>query len=106
MGTDAGNIGTLHAASVPAEMKAMAAAGMPPRAVLASATILAARMLGVEKELGTVEAGKTADLVLLGRDPRADAGAVEYVELVVRRGRIVAGTQELYPVPRVVAPVR
>lgn len=104
MGTDAGNIGTLHAASVPAEMKAMAAAGMPPRAVLASATIVAARMLGVERENGTIEAGKTADLVLLGADPRTDAGAVEHVELVVRGGRIVAGTPDLYPAPMTVSP--
>lgn len=91
MGTDAGNIGTLHAASVPAEMKAMAAAGMPSRAVLASATIVAARMLGADKEIGTVEPGKTADLVMLGSDPRLDIGAVEHVEMVVRGGRIVAG---------------
>ncbi|HMJ93466.1 MAG TPA: amidohydrolase family protein [Allosphingosinicella sp.] len=105
MGTDAGNIGTLHAASVTAEMKAMAAAGMPPRAVLASATIVAARMLGAEGEIGTVDVGKTADLVLLGEDPRVDAGAVEDVELVVRGGRIVAGTPELYPVPVAVSAI-
>lgn len=89
MGTDAGNIGTLHAASVSAEMKAMQAAGMPSRAVLASATIVAARMLGAEREIGTIEPGKTADLVLLGADPRLDVGAVERVELVLRGGRIV-----------------
>ncbi|HEY5721655.1 MAG TPA: amidohydrolase family protein [Allosphingosinicella sp.] len=104
MGTDAGNIGTLHAASVPAEMKAMAAAGMPPRAVLASATIVPARMLGVENEIGTVEAGKTADLVLLGQDPRADAGAVEDVELVVRGGRIVGADPQFLKLPMAVVP--
>ena len=58
MGTDAGNIGTLHAASVPAEMAAMAAAGMPPRAVLASATIAPALMLGVARELGSSSAAR------------------------------------------------
>ncbi len=104
MGTDAGNIGTLHAASVPAEMRAMAAAGMPPRAVLASATIVAARMLGAGNELGTVEPGKTADLVLLGADPRRDIGAVEQVELVVHGGRVVAGTRELWRAPIAVIP--
>ena len=99
MGSDAGNIGTLHAASVPAEMKAMAAAGMPPRAVLASATIVPARMLGVEREVGTIEPGKTADLVLLGTDPRTDAGAVEDVEMVLRAGRIVGANPEFYRIP-------
>ncbi|MGZ8998972.1 MAG: amidohydrolase family protein, partial [Allosphingosinicella sp.] len=58
-------------------------------AVLASATIVAARMLGAEKEIGTIEPGKSADLVLLGADPRLDIGAVEDVQLVVRGGRIV-----------------
>jgi imidazolonepropionase-like amidohydrolase len=86
MGTDAGNIGTLHAISVPAEMEAMEEAGMPARAVLASATIAAARMLGVERELGSVEPGKVADLVLLREDPRRDASAVAAVDLVLRKG--------------------
>lgn len=89
MGTDAGNIGTLHASSVPAEMEAMEAAGMPPRAVLASATIAAARMLGVERELGSIERGKIADLVLLREDPRRDAGAVASVDLVLRKGKVI-----------------
>jgi len=89
MGTDAGNIGTLHASSVPAEMEAMEAAGMPARAVLASATIAAARMLGAERELGSIEQGKVADLVLLREDPRRDAGAVAAVDLVLRKGMVV-----------------
>jgi imidazolonepropionase-like amidohydrolase len=89
MGTDAGNIGTLHASSVPSEMEAMQAAGMPPRAVLASATIAAARMLGAERELGSIERGKVADLVLLREDPRRDAGAVAAVDLVVRKGKVI-----------------
>ena len=89
MGTDAGNIGTLHAVSVAEEMEAMEEAGMPARAVLASATIAPARMLGVERELGSIEPGKTADLVLLREDPRQDASAVAAVDLVLRKGRIV-----------------
>jgi imidazolonepropionase-like amidohydrolase len=89
MGTDAGNVGTLHAVSVPAEMAAMAEAGMPPRAVLASATIAAARMLKAERDLGSVEKGKIADLVLLREDPRKDVRAVTSVALVLRAGRVI-----------------
>ena len=89
MGTDAGNIGTPHAVSVPTEMAAMAAAGMPARAVLASATIAPARMLGAERELGSIEAGKIADLVLLREDPRGDVRAVRAVDMVVRGGRVI-----------------
>ena len=89
MGTDAGNIGTLHAVSVPAEMRAMQDAGMPARAVLSSATIAAARMLGAERELGSIEPGKLADLVLLREDPRRDIGAVAAVDTVLRKGRLI-----------------
>jgi hypothetical protein len=89
MGTDAGNIGTVHAASVPAEMTAMADAGMPARAVLASATIIPARMLGREKDIGSIERGKIADLVLLRQDPRSDVAAVGSVDLVIRGGKIL-----------------
>jgi hypothetical protein len=89
MGTDAGNIGTLHAASVAEEMEAMEEAGMPARAVLASATINAARMLGAARELGSIEPGKVADLVLLREDPRKDAAAVASVETVLRKGRVI-----------------
>jgi imidazolonepropionase-like amidohydrolase len=90
MGTDAGNIGTLHAVSVPAEMEAMAAAGMPPRAVLASATIAPARMLGAARDLGSVTRGKVADLVLLREDPRRNIAAVAKIDTVIRNGHVVA----------------
>lgn len=94
MGTDAGNIGTLHAVSVAAEMEAMEQAGMPARAVLSSATIAPARMLGVERELGSVERGKVADLVLLREDPRRDASAVAAVDLVLRKGQLIQAGSE------------
>jgi imidazolonepropionase-like amidohydrolase len=89
MGTDAGNIGTFHAVAVAEEMEAMETAGMPARAVLASATIAPARMLGVEKELGSIETGKVADLVLLREDPRRDASAVAAVDAVLRKGVLI-----------------
>lgn len=91
MGTDAGNIGTLHAGAVPGEMAAMAAAGMSPRAVLGAATIAPARLLRRDRTSGSVTVGKTADLVLLRDDPRADIRAVATVDGVVRAGRWIEG---------------
>ena len=86
MGTDAGNPGTLHGPSVYAEMEAMQAAGLKPAEVLACATRVAAKALSREKEIGTVEKGKLADLLVLGADPSVDIANARTVKGVVRGG--------------------
>jgi imidazolonepropionase-like amidohydrolase len=96
MGTDAGNPGTAHGPSVFGEMEAMQQAGMPARAVFASATIIAARALGLEKEIGSVEPGKRADLVVFGADPTADTRNARQIRLVVRNG-VLRTRDELMP---------
>jgi imidazolonepropionase-like amidohydrolase len=87
MGTDAGNPLTLHGPSVYNEMEAMAAAGMTPMQVLVASTRTAARAMGRE-DLGTLEPGKPADLVVLGADPLAAVGNFRQVRLVVRGGEV------------------
>ena len=86
MGTDAGNPGTAHGPSVYREMEAMQESGMPARAVFASATMIAARAMGLEGEIGSVSAGKRADLVVFGADPTADIHNARQVRFVVRNG--------------------
>jgi imidazolonepropionase-like amidohydrolase len=49
----------------------------------------AAIAVGKGQELGTLEVGKLADIVILGSDPLADEGALLDVELVVKGGRVV-----------------
>jgi imidazolonepropionase-like amidohydrolase len=88
MGTDAGNPGTAHGPSVYREMEAMQRAGLPAAEVLASATIVAARAMGVAGDAGSVEAGKRADLVVLDADPTADIANARRVRLVVRNGAL------------------
>ncbi len=78
---------TLHAAGIPIvagtdqcipgyslhrEMEIYVQAGFTPLEALQSATIVAARALGVEKESGSLEAGKRGDVLLLDADPLAD----------------------------------
>jgi len=87
MGTDAGNPLTLHGASVFREMEALAQAGLSPADVLASSTRIAARAMGRD-DIGTVEAGKIADLVVLSLDPLADISNVRSMVLVVRGGKV------------------
>ena len=86
MGTDAGNPLTLHGVSVYAEMEAMQAAGMTPMEVLVASTRGGSLALGRDKEVGTVEKGKLADLLIVGADPTVDIANVRKVKVVVRGG--------------------
>jgi imidazolonepropionase-like amidohydrolase len=86
LGTDAGNPLTLHGPAVYAELEAMQAAGLTPLQVLVAATRGGAQALGREKEIGTVEKGKLADLLILGANPAQDAAAFRKVRAVVRGG--------------------
>jgi imidazolonepropionase-like amidohydrolase len=94
MGTDAGNPLTLHGPSVYAEMEAMQAAGMTPMQVIVASTHGGARAMRAEKETGTVEKGKSADLLLVAGDPTADAANFRKVRYVVRAG-VVRSIEEL-----------
>jgi imidazolonepropionase-like amidohydrolase len=86
MGTDAGNPLTLHGPAVYAELEAMQAAGMTPMEVLVAATRNAAAAMGRGADLGTVEKGKLADLLVVAADPAADAAHLRQVRYVVRGG--------------------
>ncbi len=86
MGTDAG-VGP-HGENL-RELALMGAAGMSPGAVLRASTIEAARLLGVEEQLGTVEEGKVADLIIVGGDPYDLAGFSGRVEQVWKGGQRV-----------------
>ncbi|HEY6066169.1 MAG TPA: amidohydrolase family protein [Thermoanaerobaculia bacterium] len=94
MGTDAGNPLTLHGPSVYAEMEAMQAAGMTPMQVVVASTRGGATAMGFEKETGTVEKGKAADLLVVGGDPTADVANFRKVRYVVRGG-VVRSIEEL-----------
>lgn len=62
--------------------------GMEPLEVLRSASLNGARSLGWEQQMGTLEAGKLANFVILADDPREDLlGALRSVQRVVKRGR-------------------
>ena len=88
MGTDAGNIGTLHGPSVFREMEIMAQAGLTPLQVLRSATSNGAKAMGMEGEIGTLAPGKLADLVILDADPLADTMNLSRVHRVIKDGRV------------------
>lgn len=62
-------------------------AGLPPAEVLRAATINGAEAMGRVKDMGSVEAGKFADFVVLAADPLADIANVRSVQMTVKRGR-------------------
>jgi imidazolonepropionase-like amidohydrolase len=98
MGTDAGNPGTAHGPSVYREMELMQQAGMPASAVFASATIVAARATGLDREVGSIAAGKRADLVVFDADPTEDIHNARRIHSVMRNGRLYS-RQQLLPTP-------
>ncbi len=87
MGTDSGV--APHGLNL-RELELMAAGGMAPAAVLEATTRSAAQLLGVDADVGTVEPGKRADLVVLEGDPYDFAGMAERVEQVWQDGGRVA----------------
>ncbi len=64
----------------------MVEAGMTPMAAIKSATLEAARLVSLEKDLGTVEQGKLADLVAVPGDPIADISVMTRVSFVMKGG--------------------
>lgn len=64
---------------------------MSPEQALNSATAAAAEAIGLDHEIGTVEAGKAADLVIVAGDPLADISNLRKVDCVIRNGRIFRG---------------
>ena len=60
--------------------------GMTPMDAIRSATMISAMAAGRQKEMGTLEPGKLANIVFLASDPLQDIGAIRSVELTVKRG--------------------
>jgi imidazolonepropionase-like amidohydrolase len=77
------------------EIEELSEAGLGPMAALESATRVAAEALGAGEDLGTIEPGKIADLVLLGADPSEDIKNLRKTEMVVVNGRVLTIEQLL-----------
>ncbi len=75
--------------SLIAEMRILAEyGGMTPLDVMRATTSISAEAMGYGKDLGRVEAGYIADLVVLGSDPLSNVRAVRDVRMVITDGRV------------------
>ena len=86
-GTDAGALA--RHGFIATEIELVVEAGMSPEAALESATREAANLLGLQDQVGTIEVGKQADMVLIDGDPHSDPGALRNVWAVYQGGRRV-----------------
>jgi imidazolonepropionase-like amidohydrolase len=88
-GTDAGNIGTLHATSYMNELKAMKKSGMTNWQIIQSSTINGAKAVGKEKDFGSIAIGKKADMVLLDANPVDDLENLRKIKYVINKGTVI-----------------
>jgi imidazolonepropionase-like amidohydrolase len=89
VGILAGCDGMIAGFCVHDELATMVGGGMTPAAALRTATVNPARYLGRELTLGTIERGKSADLVLLDANPLEDVANVRRIRAVIASGRFL-----------------
>jgi imidazolonepropionase-like amidohydrolase len=89
IGTDTNIAGTYVGETTWLEMELFVKAGIPVYETLRSATVLPARALGKEKETGTIEVGKRANLIVLNKNPLEDISHIRALELVYSNGYLV-----------------
>ncbi len=70
------------------EFALMVGAGMPPAEALKAATVNAADLLQLSSTIGTIEAGKAADIIAVPQDPTRDIKVMERVSFVMRGGTV------------------
>ena len=87
-GTDAGAPFNVHS-PLTREMQHYLEAGLTPMEVIQSATLRAAQLQGVEKDLGTVTEGKYADMIIVDGDPLQDITLLQHkIVLVIKGGEV------------------
>ena len=97
-----GSHGQLNGLGYHWEMWSIAKGGMSPHDVLRCATIFGAEGIGLQRDVGSIEVGKMADLVVLDANPLQDIRNTNTVRYVMKNGRLYDGNSldEVYPTKR------
>jgi imidazolonepropionase-like amidohydrolase len=98
-GTDAGNIGTMHASSYLAELEAMQKSGMTNWQIIQASTINGAKILNKENEFGTIAVGKKANLIVLNANPIDNLNNITKIDRVINKGIVISPENILVETP-------
>ena len=93
---------TTNGADTQRELELVVAGGVSPADAIVIATRNSARFLGKLDDLGTIEVGKLADLVLLTADPTVDINNAKAIDAVVKNGPVGGSTARNWPCRRTV----
>jgi predicted amidohydrolase YtcJ len=91
IGTDSGTPMNFHSEAMWREMKAHVDMGMTPTRAIAAATRINAQIIGKGRELGSIEPGKVADIIVVPGNPLADVALLSRVDIVVKDGVVYKG---------------
>lgn len=86
IGSDAAHIGTPHGVAIHREMQMLEDHGLKPVTILQAATINGAQVMRVDDDLGSIEAGKLADFLVLDRNPLETVYNAQYISRVIKGG--------------------
>jgi imidazolonepropionase-like amidohydrolase len=100
MGTDSGTPMNFHSEALWREIKVHVDMGMTPQRAIAAATRVNAQIIGKGRELGTIEPGKLADIIVVKGNPLFDIVALSNVEVVVKDGTVLKGGSTADAKPR------
>ncbi|HEY2946076.1 MAG TPA: amidohydrolase family protein [Vicinamibacteria bacterium] len=101
LGTDSG-VG--HHGTNALEFELLTRCGLTPMQAITAGTLGAARLLGREHEIGSVETGKRADLVAVKGDPLSDVALLQHVEFVMKDGVVIKRDGRVLPRPAPAVP--
>ena len=91
MGADSGTPMNFHSEALWREIKVHVDMGMTPQRAIAAATRVNAQIIGKARELGTIEPGKLADVIVVNGNPLFDIVVLSHVDVVVKGGTMFKG---------------